>query len=53
MVTADLVEVIFSKTIGTKEVSEGSPLIGKSLKSVPIKDLTIIGLVRGGKFYNN
>ena len=56
-VTQNLVGVVFSERIGTKEIAEfsvfkSSPLIGKSLSEIS-SCVTIIGLVREGKVIKN
>lgn len=56
-VTKNLVGVVFSERIGTKEIAEfsifkSSPLIGKSLPEIS-ECATIIGLVRDGKVIRN
>jgi Trk K+ transport system NAD-binding subunit len=56
-VTRNLVGVVFSERIGTKEIAEfsvfkASPLIGKTLPQIS-RCATIIGLVRDGKVVRN
>ncbi len=56
-ITTNLVGVVFSERIGTKEISEfsifkSSPLIGKTLPDVS-NCATIIGLIRDGKVIKN
>jgi voltage-gated potassium channel len=56
-VTNNLVGVVFSERIGTKQIAEfsvfkSSPLIGKTLAEIADK-ITIIGLVRDGKVVKN
>jgi Trk K+ transport system NAD-binding subunit len=56
-VTKDLVGVVFSEKIGTKEIAQfsifkSSPLIGKGLKEIS-KLATVIGVVRGDEVEPN
>ncbi len=56
-ITKDLVGVVFSEKLGTKEIAQfsifrTSPLIGKHLEEVS-KYATVIGVVRGDSVVNN
>jgi voltage-gated potassium channel len=56
-VTEDLVGVVFSEKIGTKEIAEfsvfrTSPLIGKGLQTVS-QAAAVIGVIRGGEVISN
>jgi Trk K+ transport system NAD-binding subunit len=56
-VTKDLVGVVFSEKIGTKEIAQfsifkTSPLIGRGLQEIS-KLATVIGVIRGEEVLNN